>query len=92
VTLFISHLNEKKFQNVIVERLRNNNNEISKISTLSEAFSYLDALQEAVKLAKSITNKPEAYSKAYIATAKPPQAHETKCTKTHPNTQILQTK
>ena len=84
VTLFISHLNEDIFPNVIVERLRNNKNEISELSTLSETFSYFDSLHEAVQLARSIATKPEAYGKAYIATS------QTKRFKTEPRIPVAQ--
>lgn len=69
ITLFLSHLDNDIFHNVLVERLRNTNNEFRALKTLSETYKLIDGYHESIKVARSITERPESIQKAYVATA-----------------------
>ncbi len=68
ITLFISHLDPTIFSDLLLNRLRNNDNEVAKLATLADTYRFADSYFESVKLSRSILAKPESIERAYIAT------------------------
>ncbi len=68
ITLFLSHLDNDIFHNVLIERLRNNNNEFNALKTLSATYKLTDAYHESIKVARSITERPDNIQKVYVTT------------------------